>query len=410
MTEQQFLALHTTETGYNLNSLWFINVNYDDSIPEVPLYARTLTAAQHYIVGITITRRAKIVDGVSSVDINKILQGINKVRFSFDGYDYALNIRSKAYYPTGTNGFPYFYFRVSPFIIPGGAYNQLTDPEVDLDVLVDFTPFIEDLQFLFSDYDPVYNNIQRSRKSYKIVVSDRNQNATIPTNFEAIYNGTAEKAEVLDSIYYDTGWINGRYEGTKTSANNYAGLVPSIAGRSFEGEVYSGDAEYDSFCVLGSTGRVYEELFHTGPRDLPRFTSSSLGIYIPTTLTTNTTTIEYVSGSYITGSVEVGDILMIDQEKIKVVSLQPLATPYPTFTVKRGYVGTADAPHVADTEIWKITRTDLFRFTTSRAKSSILDNSIVYVKETNTALYTDEFGTVHNAVTCSVATFTLDNP
>ena len=404
MTEQQFLALHTTQTGYNINNLWYINVNYDDSIPEVPLYARTLTAAQHYIVGITVTRRAKVVDGVSSVDITEILQGINKVRFSFDGYDYALNITSRAYYTTGTNGFPYFYFRVSPFLIPGGAYNQLTDPEVDLDVLVDFSPFIEDLQFLFADYDPIYNNIQRSRKSYKIVVSDRNQNANIPTNFQAIYDGTAEYAEVLDNIYYDTGWINGRYEGTKTSADNYAGLVPSIAGRSFQGEVYNGDAEYDTFCVIGSTDRIYEELFHTGPRDLPRFTSSSLGIYIPTLLTTNTTTIAYVSGSYITGSVEVGDILMIDQEKMKVVSLQPLATPNPTFTVKRGYVGTSDVVHTADTEIWKIARTDLFRFTTSRAKSSILDNTVVYVKETNTALYTDEFGTVYNSVTCSVAT------
>jgi len=129
-----------------------------------------------------------------------------------------------------------------------------------------------------------------------------------------------------------------------------------------------------------------------------------LGIYIPTLLTTNTTTIAYVSGSYITGSVEVGDILMIDQEKMKVVSLQPLATPNPTFTVKRGYVGTSDVVHTADTEIWKIARTDLFRFTTSRAKSSILDNTVVYVKETNTALYTDEFGTVYNSVTCSVAT------
>lgn len=410
MTEQQFLALHTTQTGYNINSQWRINVNYDDSTAQVPRYLRTLTPDKHYILGITVTAHAKFVDEISDVDVNEILQGLTKVRFSFDGSDYALDIITRAYYPQGNTGIPYFYFRVVPFEISETALSNLTDPETEDNVLIDFTPFIEDLQFLFADYDPLYNNIQRSRRSYKIVVSDRNQNTTVPTNFEAIYYGIADPAEIQDSLYSDTGWVSARYEGSKTSANNYAGLVPGITGRSFEGEVYNDDAEYDTFCIIGSNDRQYEELFHTGPRQLPRFTSSSLGVYIPTTLTTNTATIQYISGSYITGSVEVGDILIIDQEKMKVTSLQPLATPYPTFTVKRGYVGTTDAVHVADTEIWKITRTDLFRFTTSRAKSSILDNTIVYVKDTNTALYTDEFGTVYNAVTCSVATYTLDNP
>jgi len=346
MTEQQFLALHTTGGSANINTSYTINVNYDDSSPLVPGYVRSLEAGRtievpNYITGITVTRRARSVDGVQGGDIVGILEGLEKVRFSFDGYEYALNIITRAYFPgTGVSGAqrqtPYFYFRVTPFQLTTEAINNLTDPEFQQNIIVDFTPFIDDLEFLFVNYNATYNNAQEIRRSYKIVVADRIQDTALPTNFDAIYEGTAEFAEVQDSLYSDTGWINGRYNGSKTTADNYSGLTPSISGRSFRGEVFSGNTTYDTFCLLRNDSRLFEELFHTGPRDEPDYSTTNMGIYLNTGLTANDTTIEYISGSRITGSIDRGDILILQNEKIKVRSVDQLSDP-PILTVTRGW-------------------------------------------------------------------------
>ena len=410
MTEQQFLALHTTSGGANINTSYTINVNYDDSVPQVPGYVRSLEAGRvpqtipNYVIGITVTRKARSVDGVQGADVLGILEGLQKVRFTFDGYEYALNILSRAYYPgvnTGgvTRQSPYFYFRVTPFQLPTGAIDDLTDPEFNQNILVNFTPFIEDLEFLFINYNATYNNAQAIRRSYKIVVADRLQTTVVPTNFDAIYDGIAEFAEVQDSLYYDTGWINGRYNGSKTTADNYSGLVPSVAGRSFQGEIFSGNTVYDTFCLLRNDSRVFEELFHTGPRDEPDYSTTPMGIYLDTLLTTNTRTIPFVSASLLTGSIDRGDILLLDNEKIKVRSVDFLSDP-PVIIADRGWAGTTDAAHIATTEFIKIDRTDIFRFTNSRTKSSVADNNVVYTEVTNIALHTDAYGTVYSQSIC----------
>ena len=409
MTEQQFLALHTTTSGANINTSYTINVNYDDSGPQVPGYIRSLEASRridvpNYIIGITVTRKARSVDGVQGDDVLHILEGLQKIRFTFDGYDYALNIISRAYYPgVDTSGVtrqsPYFYFRVTPFQLPAGAVNDLTDPEFNQNILVDFTPFIEDLEFLFVNYNATLNNAQAIRRSYKIVVADRLQTTVTPTNFDAIYKGIAEFAEVQDSSYYDTGWINGRYNGSKTSADNYSGLVPSVSGRSFQGEIFSRSTGYDTYCRIQETSRLYEELFHTGPREQPDFTTGSMGIYLGTSLLAGVNTVPFVSGSQLTGSIDRGDILILDNEKIKVKSVNYLSNP-PVIIVDRGWGGTVNTPHSSTTQFKKIDRTDIFRFTESRTKSSVADNSIVYTEATNTAVYTDAYGTVYSQSIC----------
>ena len=409
MTEQQFLALHTTTSAANINTSFTINVNYDDSVPEVPGYTRSLEAGRridvpNYIIGITVTETARSVDGVQGQSVLNILEGLQKIRFAFDGYDYALNIISKAYYPgSGQSGgqrrTPYFYFRVTPFQLPAGAVNDLTDPEFNQNILVDFTPFIEDLDFLFANYNATLNNAQEFRRSYKIVIADRLQTTVVPTNFDAIYDGIAEFAEVQDSLYYDTGWINGRYNGSKTSANNYSGLIPSISGRSFQGEIFSGNTVYDTFCLLRNDSRIFEELFHTGPRDEPDFVSSSMGIYLGTSLLAGVNTIPFVSGSKLTGSIDRGDILILDNEKIKVKSVNFLSDP-PVIIADRGWAGTANVPHSSTTQFEKIDRTDIFRFTNSRTKSSVADNNVVYTEVTNIALHTDAYGTVYSQSFC----------
>ena len=402
MTEQQFLALHTTNRGGNINYSCAVNVNYDDNVVGVPGLGRIATP--DYILGITVTRTARSVNGSrlpADTDLQNILEGIEKVRFAFNGYDYALNIVSKAYYTgqgIGRNQ-PYFYFKVTPFRIPAADAID-TDPQLQRDTLIDFTPFIEDLEDLFANYNATLNNTQAVRRSYKIVVADRHQDTALPTNFTAIYQNTAEFAEVQDSLYYDTGWINARYNGTKTSAENYSGLVPSLAGRSFKGEVFSGNTTYDTFCLLRNDSRLFEDLFHTGRRDEPDYVTGSMGIYNYIAFPANIETVQFISGSKITGSIEIGDILILDNEKLKVRSVNQLATPYPELRVIRGWAGTADISHNPGTEFIKIERTDLFRFTNSRTRSSILDNNIIYTETQNITLHTDVYGTVYSQSIC----------
>jgi len=400
MTEGEFLSLHTLSTGVNINTPFTINVNYDGNAVGVPGAFRTDTPINYYILGLTVTRNAKSVDGIPDVNLFGILEGVEKIRFSFDGFDYSLDIISRHFYPYSPSRYTsFFYFRTVPFQIPSTAYPLLEDPESQLDTYIDFSPFINDLQFVFADYNARFNNAQAIRSSEILEKSDRKQNTAAPSNFEAIYNGTAEPAEVQDSLYSDTGWSNARYNGTKTSADNYAGLLPSITGRAFQGEVYSANASSDVYCNIQSSQRIFEELFQTGPTDLPTFTVNNLGIYLETLITSGSQNIPYVSGSFITGSIESGDILVIDDEKIRVLSVEALADP-PYIRATRGYVGTIDSSHIAGTEIYKVDRTDIFRFTASTTKSATLDNSIVYVSDSNTALYTDIYGTVYSSSLC----------
>lgn len=401
MTEQEFIAVHNASPS--INFAYSINVNYDDSTPLVPGYIRSLEAGRvpetlpHYITGITVKRRALSVDGERGVDMSRILDGLERVRFVFNGYDISLNILTRYYNSTGF----YYYFRVYPFELPEGAVNSFRDdPEINLNVTIDFTPFIEDLEYLFTTYNVNYNNVQNIRSSYKIVKCDRQVSSALPTNFDAIYDGVAEYAKVQDSLYYDTGWKNARYEGSKTNSDTYAGLSPGISGRSFQGSVFSVDTISDTFCAIGDTGEIAEELFHTGPRVYPQYVTSSLGIYLDTGLAANETIVEYVSGSTITGSIEPGDILILQNEKLKVKAINTNTDP-PFLTVLRGWGDTTDVFHPSTTEFKKIDRTDIVRFNTSRTKSNNQPSSIIYVRDTNTAFYTDQYGTIYNAVTCS---------
>lgn len=400
MTEQEFIAVHNTSPS--INFAYTINVNYDDSTPLVPGYIRSLEAGRvpetlpHYITGITVKRRALSVDGQQGVNMSRILDGLERVRFVFNGYDISLNILTRYYNSTGF----YYYFRVYPFQLPAEAVDSFRDdPETNLNVTIDFTPFIEDLEYLFTTYNVNYNNVQNIRTSYKIVKSERQASSALPTNFDAIYDGIAEYAKVQDSLYYDTGWKNARYEGSKTNQNTYSGISPGISGRLFQGSVFSVDTVLDTFCLIGNNNEIAEELLHTGKRIYPEYVTSSLGIFLETGLAPNEITVEYISGSTITGSIEPGDIVILQNEKLKVKSINTNTDP-PFLTVIRGWGGTVDTFHPSTTEFKKIDRIDIARFNTSRTKSNSQPSSIVYVKDVNIAFYTDNTGTIYSQSVC----------
>ena len=95
----------------------------------------------------------------------------------------------------------------------------------------------------------------------------------LPSNIEALLNETADKAQVQDSTYNDTGWSRARYKGSKTDPDDNAGISPALSGRSFKGESFSKDATTDYICQ--SDDRIQQEFFHDGKTQLPKFAISA---------------------------------------------------------------------------------------------------------------------------------------
>ena len=215
-------------------------------------------------------------------------------------------------------------------------------------------------------------------------------------------------ANIQDSLYYDTGWTNGRYNGSVSTPVNYAGVPPSLTGKAFTGEAYASVTDDDFICAVPYDVRVFEEFFHTGNGIYPAYEELSIGIKIPSPQPDGDTTISYIGT--LSGSLDEGDIIMINDEKMRVLEHRTTTSP-PEILVERPYFGTVSpSSHGSNTPIKKIARVDLFRFSESNAQIVQADSAKVYVRETGHVLFTDIFGTVANFVTCSINFVTIDDP
>ena len=83
-------------------------------------------------------------------------------------------------------------------------------------------------------------------------------------------------ADVQDSLYSLTGWINGRYEGSKTSQTNYLGIEPTITGKSFQGAYFPRTVTDQQILDQVSIGvATYTEYLYPGDDILPTSTYTS---------------------------------------------------------------------------------------------------------------------------------------
>ena len=88
------------------------------------------------------------------------------------------------------------------------------------EVLLNIQPEVSN--FEYSDYNAVFGNavIPQFSSIYQDV--DYNSNGgPIPVNFNLIISGAAKKAQVQDSNYTQTGWSNGRYNGSRNSSTDF---------------------------------------------------------------------------------------------------------------------------------------------------------------------------------------------
>jgi len=402
MTTSDFLNLHLIAIGNNINFGKWLNVLYNPTVVD-PVTGLT----QGRIDAVTVTQECKSFNGsttLTDTDIDEVLNQCETIRLVFNNVEYELNVVDKAFYggSTGINSF--FYFEVtSEILVPNVLAGALSSPE--LNVTVFFEPFLNGIAFDSSDFNPLFNNGSILRKSSLIMEADREAGLTIPTNFNAIKTTSASKAAVQDSFYSDTGLINARYVGSKSTPDIYAGVKPSISARQYLGEVHPPDASEDVVCGLTGIERITGNFIHTGPDRTPTFSSSSLGIKTAAQVLTTDSNFQY-NYSAITGQqtpdIDEGDIIKIDGNNKELIRVVEHNRFNKIIRIQRDYMGPTPNPDTisAATLLFKVDRTDNYKIEDFVRSLSALNNSQIYVVETNMVLHTDDFGQIYSASAC----------
>ena len=262
MTESNFIALHTQIGSNPLNITGRLHLNVNPTSPN---------SATGIITSAIVHVDAHSIDGNTvNTSIESVLEQVETIEFTYVGNEYILNINSTTLYNAT---FPFYYFTIDPVYIDNiFDANVIGVDNPALITNVTFTPYLADLDFGFSDSNPLFSNASEQRESTRIMESDRVETTVLPSNIEAILSETADRANIQDSLYYDTGWSKARYRGSKTSTLDNAGIEPALAGRSFKGEQFSVDTTQDYICQ--SDNRLQQEFFHDGETQLPLYSIS----------------------------------------------------------------------------------------------------------------------------------------
>jgi hypothetical protein len=102
---------------------------------------------------------------------------------------------------------------------------QSTAPQTGISDLVVLQPFI-DADFAASEYNVLEGNAIEARINPFYMDVDYSTNALRAVNIEQILSGSATRATVQQSNYTETGWVNARYNGSKTNSINYNNYTP----------------------------------------------------------------------------------------------------------------------------------------------------------------------------------------
>tara|TARA_R110002124_G_scaffold33249_2_gene110651 strand:+ start:98 stop:1366 length:1269 start_codon:yes stop_codon:yes gene_type:complete len=413
MTEAAFIFMHTSGIR-NANTKLHINVSAANPSPT------------GIVTSMILGRDALSINGnYESTDLNSVLEQIERIKFTFvipngNNIDFDVEITNRAYYENnGTNSF--FYFLFTPITLPDientpySTYMQ----EVYQTVEVTFTPYLLDITFGFSEYNATIGNAIENRKSQIRVESDRVEDTVLPSNWEAIISGSAFPATVQDSLYYDTGWTNGRYNGTDIDAGGNAGITPAFTGTPFRGEVFSRDTNNAFICSTARKQVDYVDLLHTSTTPLPTFTTGSIGAVIalneyPGNFMKVSDTVLYLSTLSVVDSpgtrvIEKNTILLFQNltdpsiyELMRVSNIDTTISPT-QYTVQRGYGDTTAVSYQVGTSnpAYLVSPFDIFLFEQENIKYvRLINSSKILVQGNSTVVDTDDYGNVINSFEC----------
>ena len=226
----------------------------------------------------------------------------------------------------------------------------------------------------------------------------------------------AQKASVQDSNYTDTGLINARYEGTKTSEDDYSGIAPSISATRFEGTLYpysSTAASFNTICSESLADREVETLQFSGKGTQPSVGSGIVGTTYGALTTSDTQIIlRTEEGSLVTA----GDVLVIGSEKIQVLvvnyarrsTVDPntgIKTLHPflalSLVIARAYDGTTATTHLDTAQFFRVGGSRVFTINGNRILP--VGKRLIWLKESSTIVATNDKGYIESLKeTCTV--------
>lgn len=309
----------------------------------------------------------------------------------------------------------YYYLITSPEIIQEVGNNQVSPGQLI------FTPGINGAGFQEGGYNALQGLAENIRQSEYIMQADRisyiNTGAGLPTNIDQLQTNSATKANIQDSMYSSTGWISGRYEGTKLDTSTNLGADPALQGTFFEGVLFSINADDSTIQQLAGTGAVtYEELFFsgTGTGDIPKCILTNTGLEVLSNFTSNNDSVLKLSSYPLTIPLwpKSGDILTtrIDpgaQGEFYKMIRQPAssADPYLYISlssfelwlgVQRGYNNSPRNNVISTGALYKISPTKIYKLANNLVQP--VRQGKLIVKGTDDVLYIDVNGFVIGAV------------
>lgn len=315
-------------------------------------------------------------------NIQSTLEQIQTITLPVDndaGSNVELTITSRVI--RGTSPYRYYFFTVQVLNI--SSYVSPIANEVIQDGQVILLPNLRGGSFYLSDYNATLNIAQDNRLSDYIL---RNTSATY--------------ANVQDSLYSDTGWINARYDGSSTNSENYASIDSAILGSSLQGTYYpiqTSDTEINNIDV---SERSYLEYFHTSTQAYPTYSlelpalfyldanySSTASQLVAYPESENSPLVLYQPGDLI----KVGN----SSEVIKVVSMYRLtaANDY-NIDVIRGWSNTVKAAIVSSPQVQVFKIGTIRMFELEGNKPSPVKQGKIRIKDTGYIVHTDLLGYV----------------
>ncbi|MDA9270619.1 hypothetical protein N9P57_00670 [Planktomarina temperata] len=406
MSESDFISMHVNG-GVPVGGKLHININ---NLPSA-----IGGIAQVRATSIVIGETAFSIDGVTtgqSLNLDNVFEQIERIQFNFPTDESTLNfdvtVENIALYTSPTHD-PFYYFQIIPKIIPDTV--KLLEYQ---DIVVTIDPFLLTVQYINNAYNPLIGNGLTNRKSQERVESDRTEDSATPTNWDAIISGSAPFATVQDSMYYDTGWTRGRYEGTKIKSTGNTGIQPAISGIPFTGEIFTYDAEDEFICSTTREKVSIEEMLHTSDKPLPVFTSSSLKdsnstdisvtIFTPTSITLSAAVAP-------PQKIDIGDILSMNytynsddyNELMRVLELPDASTfNTPRYVVERGYAETVKYTSGTFEPLAKVSKFDIFKLEQQTSEYvRLINDAKILVQGNNTIIDTDKYGNVVREHVCT---------
>jgi hypothetical protein len=274
--------------------------------------------------------------------------------------------------------------------------------------------------FYRSEYQAILNNANLNRTTNFIFDVDRTNSQLEPSNYQAIMDGTATLAQFQELNYTSAGINSSRYEGAKTSKEQY-GISPAFAGVSVDASIYAVTQTNDYICSQSIGDRNIEEVivgFEASSQ--PSYNGVEISAediridYTPLTVVYNGTQIDPTDTVLTIDralDIESGDLIFIKagtpEEVMKVTGIISKTSSSTEFNVIRGYKSNINPDNTAKTfgttvlRISKVTGTSLFK--ADKNQIYAISNKKVWIKENSKVYYIDEGGQViFELETCTV--------